>query len=302
MSSKDDVKVPTYAGLLSFMRREYTRNLIGADVAVWGIPFDSAVSNRPGTRFGPRGVRAASAIMDTDPHYPFGFDIFKRMSVIDYGDCQLDYGRQWEIPDKITAQARHIIEAGAHLLSIGGDHFVTYPLLKAHVEKHGPLALVQFDAHQDTWDDDNERIDHGTMMTRAVKEGLIDVEHSIQIGIRTHAPDTYGIEIIDGLSASAMPANEVSDRIKKRVGSKPGYLTFDIDCLDPAYAPGTGTPVAGGLSSAHALNIVRGLGDINFIGADVVEVSPPFDHADITSIAGAAVAVMYLGLLAEKKP
>lgn len=292
---------PTYAGALSFMRRKYTRDLSGVDVAVWGVPFDSAVTNRPGTRFGPRGIREASVIMDNDPQYPFGFDIFEDMTVVDYGDCVFDVGRIWEIPEQMVAQARTVIEAGVHLFSLGGDHFVTYPMIKAHAERHGPLALVQFDAHQDTWDDDNERIDHGTMITRAIKEGLIDTDRSIQIGIRTHAPETYGIEILYGMEVAAMTVKDIVERIIKRVGDAKAYMTFDIDCLDPAYAPGTGTPVAGGLTSVQALSIIRGLGNINFVGGDVVEVAPLYDHANVTSIAGATVAMMYLGLLAEKK-
>jgi len=292
---------PTYAGALSFMRRKFTRDLTEAEVAVWGIPFDSAVTNRPGTRFGPRGLREASAIMDNDPQYPFGFDIFEDLAVIDYGDCLFDVGRPWEIPGQMVTQAKTVLDAGVHLFSMGGDHFITYPMIKAHAERHGRLALVQFDAHQDTWDDDNERIDHGTMITRAVREGLIDVERSIQIGIRTHAPETYGIEILYGLDVATMSAREVTERIAKRVGDRKAYFTFDIDCLDPAYAPGTGTPVSGGLTSAQALSIVRGLGGINFVGGDIVEVAPLYDHAAVTSIAGSAVAMMYLGLLAEKK-
>lgn len=292
---------PTYAGALSFMRRKYTRDLANVDVAVWGVPFDSAVTNRPGTRFGPRGIREASAIMDNDPQYPFGFDIFQHLAVIDYGDCLFDVGRPWEIPARMVEQARTIIDAGVHLFSLGGDHFITYPMIKANAERHGPLALVQFDAHQDTWDDDGERIDHGTMITRAVREGLIDTDHSIQIGIRTHAPDDYGIEVLYGLDVAEMSAGAVIDRIKNRVAGKKTYFTFDIDCLDPAYAPGTGTPVSGGLTSAQALSIVRGLGDVDFVGGDVVEVAPLYDHANITAIAGSSVAMMYLGLLAEKK-
>ncbi|MEM1047262.1 MAG: agmatinase [Pseudomonadota bacterium] len=292
---------PTYAGALSFMRRKYTRDLTGVDVAVWGLPFDSAVTNRPGARFGPRGVREASVIMDNDPQYPFGFDIFEDLAVIDYGDCAFDAHRLWEVPDRMTSQASTVLDAGVHLFSIGGDHFVTYPMLKAHAARHGPLALVQFDAHQDTWDDDNERIDHGTMITRAVREGLIDIDHSIQIGIRTCAPETYGIEILHGLDVAVMRPAEIADRIRTRVGGRQAYFTFDIDCLDPAFAPGTGTPVSGGLTSAQALSVLRGLGPIDFIGGDVVEVAPLYDHANITSIAGSTVAMMYLGLLAEKK-
>lgn len=290
-----------FSGVTTFMRRRITRDLAGVDVAVFGIPFDAAVSNRSGARFGPRGVRAASAIFCGDPNYPFGFDIFETLNVIDYGDCAFDYGRHGEVAACIEAQARDIVEAGCHLFSIGGDHFVTWPLLKLHAEKHGPLALVQFDAHQDTWDDEDDRIDHGTLITRAVKHGVIDPDASIQIGIRTHAPSDYGIEIIYGHEIPELGAAGVIERVLKRVGNRKAYMTFDIDCLDPSYAPGTGTPVAGGLTSREALAVLRGLGSLDFVGGDVVEVAPAYDHAEITSIAGATIAQTYLGLLAEKR-
>ncbi len=299
---KGGVYETTYAGALSFMRRKYSRDLNNVDAVIWGIPFDTATSNRPGTRFGPRGVRAASSILCNDPQYPFGIDIFENLAVVDYGDCFFNYGHQQKVPQLIEQQASDILNAPSnpYLLSIGGDHFVTYPLLKAHVAKHGPLALVQFDAHQDTWDDDNERIDHGTMITRAVKDGLIDVEHSIQIGIRTIATDDYGIEILHALDVEDMSANDVATRIIERTHGKKTYVTFDIDCLDPAFAPGTGTPVSGGLSSAKALNIINRLGDLDIVGSDVVEVSPAYDHGEITSIAGSTVAMYMMGLLARR--
>ncbi len=290
-----------FGGALSFMRRRYSRELDGVDVAILGIPFDAAVSNRPGARFGPQGVRRASAIFCGDPNYPFGFDIFETLAVVDYGDCAFDYGRHAEIPGRIKTQAAEILDADCHLFSIGGDHFVTWPLLQAHAEKHGPLALVQFDAHQDTWDDDGDRIDHATMVARAVKAGVIDPTAAIQIGIRTHASADYGIEIIYGHEMEAIGVADVIKRIKTRIGDRKAYMTFDIDCLDPAHAPGTGTPVAGGLTSREALAVLRGLGSIDFVGGDVVEVAPAYDQADITSVAGATVAQTYLGLLAEKR-
>ncbi len=294
---------PTYGGALSFMRRRYSRDLTGTDAVVWGIPFDTATSNRPGCRFGPQAIRRASAIFDGDPQYPFGFDPFETLAVIDYGDCAFDYGRPAEIPAAIEAQAAAIVTSGAQLISLGGDHFVTYPLLKAHAARHGRLALIQFDAHQDTWPDDGGRVDHGTFVGRAVREGLIDPSSSIQIGIRTIAPEDCGIEIVTPESLDSFGVAGVLERIRERIGDCPAYCTFDIDCLDPAFAPGTGTPVAGGLSSREALALLRGLGtvDIDIVGADVVEVAPPYDHADITAIAGATVAMFYLGLLAERR-
>ena len=162
------------------------------------------------------------------------------------------------------------------------------------------MSLIQFDAHQDTWADDGERIDHGTFVSRAVNEGIIDPDTSIQIGIRSHAPEDFGIEIIHGDELEEMNADEVARAIKKRVGSRACYLTFDIDCLDPAFAPGTGTPVAGGPSSAKMLSVIRRLGDMNIKGSDVVEVAPAYDHAQITAVAGATVLMYMLGLQAEK--
>lgn len=291
---------PTYAGVLSFMRRKYTKNVEGAEVVVWGIPLDSAVTNRPGARFGPQAIRRASAIFDNDPQYPFSRDLFENMSVVDYGDCLFDHGRPWEISERIEAEARQIIDTGAYLLSLGGDHFVTWALLKAHADRYGPLALIQFDAHQDTWEDDGERIDHGTFVTRAVREGIIDPDRSIQIGIRSIAPEDFGIEIMFGDELDEMRATEVAAAIVERVGTSPAYVTFDIDCLDPAFAPGTGTPVAGGPSTAKILSVLTKLGSVDIKGSDVVEVSPPYDHADITAIAGSTVAMYMLGLRAEK--
>ena len=291
---------PTYAGAQSFMRRKFSKNVTGADVVIWGIPFDASVSNRPGARFGPQAMRAASSTFDNDPQYPFAMDLFEAMAVVDYGDCLLDYGKPWEVVERVENEAKSIIDSGAYLLTMGGDHFVTWPLLKAHAERHGPLSLVQFDAHQDTWEDDGERIDHGTFVARAVNEGIIDPGTSIQIGIRTHAPDDFGIEMIYGDDLEEMNGDEVAKAIGKRVGGRPIYLTFDIDCLDPAFAPGTGTPVAGGPTSAKMLSILRRLGKLDIKGSDVVEVSPAYDHGQITAIAGATVLMYMLGLQAEK--
>ncbi|CDZ50721.1 agmatinase [Neorhizobium galegae] len=292
---------PTFAGALSFMRRRLTKDLAGVDTVVWGIPFDAATSNRPGARFGPQAIRRASAIFDNDPQYPFQRDLFAELAVIDYGDCLLDYGNHQKTPAAIEAQANVILDSGAFLLTLGGDHYVTWPLLKAHAAKHGPMALVQFDAHQDTWLDDDGRIDHGSFVARAVRAGIIDPGRSIQLGIRTHAPEDFGIRLLYGHEVEEMTAAEIARLILNHVGETPTYLTFDIDCLDPAFAPGTGTPVAGGPSSAKILSVLRQLGGLDIRGADVVEVAPAYDHADITAIAGATVAMYMLGLRAERR-
>ncbi|MYZ49860.1 agmatinase [Propylenella binzhouense] len=292
---------PTFAGALSFMRRRYSRDLAGADLAILGIPLDVTVTNRPGARFGPQAIRRASAIFDGDPQYPFGFDIFADLAAVDLGDVWLDVHHPTAIPDNIEADARRVLDAGVHLFAIGGDHFSTWPLLKAHADRHGPLALVQFDAHQDTWPDDGVMLSHGNIILRAAQQGVIDPTRSIQIGIRTQAPEDCGIEILNAYEVHRRGVDWVAERILRRVGGAPAYLTFDIDCLDPAFAPGTGTPVSGGLSSAQALMTIAALGAVNFVGGDVMEVSPPYDHADITAIAASTVAQHYIGLLATRR-
>ncbi|MEM7289682.1 MAG: agmatinase [Pseudomonadota bacterium] len=296
----------TFSGVMSFMRRKYTKDVTGADVVVWGIPLDTSVTNRPGTRFGPAAIRRASCVMDADPIYPFHLDAFDALAMADYGDCALSTNRVWENPERIESEAKEILDTGAYLLSLGGDHYVTWPLLRAHAERHGPLALIQFDAHQDTWqtddgDDGIPEICHGTFITRAVRDGIIDPDKSIQIGIRTHAPEDYGIEIIYGDEVDELSAGDLANQIIARVGSGPVYLTFDIDCLDPAFAPGTGTPVSGGPSSAKMLSVLRKLGSLNIVGSDVVEVAPAYDHADVTALAGATIASYMVGMIAEKK-
>ena len=241
------------------------------------------------------------AIFDNDPQYPFHRDLFAELAVIDYGDCRLDYGNHQKAPATIEREAARILRSGATLVSLGGDHFVTWPLLKAHAAIHGPLALVQFDAHQDTWFDDGRRIDHGSFVARAVRDGVIDPEWSIQIGVRTHAPEDFGIRILYGHELEEMRVSDIVYAIRERTAGRKVYITFDVDCLDPAFAPGTGTPVAGGPSSAKMLSVLRALGDLDIVGADIVEVAPAYDHADITAIAGASVAMHYLGLLSERK-
>ena len=291
----------TYGGALSFLRRKYTKNLEGVDIAVSGIPYDAATSFRPGARFGPKAIREASVQLAELLAFPDGIDPFKTLAVTDYGDCKLDYGFHGNIVSEIENHADTILDSGAEMLTFGGDHFVTYPLLRAHAKKYGPIALVHFDAHTDTWPDEDGRLDHGTMFSRAIKENLIDTEHSIQIGIRTHNSHTKGVKILDAPWVHENGINQVIKKIIETVKDRPAYLTFDIDGLDPAYAPGTGTPVAGGLTSAQALGIVRGLGDLKFIGADVVEVAPAYDHADITAIIAATIAHDYLVLRAKQK-
>ena len=293
---------PTYAGALSFLRRKYTKDLNGADLAVVGVPYDLAVTNRPGTRLGPRSVRQASTIMAWDRAWGWDFDPFDRIAVIDHGDCLFDSGRPAGVPDEITAHFRSILANDVATFAIGGDHFITYPILKAYAEKYGPLALIHFDAHSDTWRDDSGRIDHGTMFFHAANDGIVVAERSVQLGIRTNNDETHGFNI---LSADWIREHGVSAAIKKTlqvVGDHPCYMTFDIDCLDPAFAPGTGTPVVGGLSSGEARQILRGLPSVKLLGMDLVEVAPAYDIGEITALAGASVGLDMLGIYASQFP
>ncbi|MGD9865365.1 MAG: agmatinase [Pseudodonghicola sp.] len=287
-----------YGGAVSFLKRRYTKDLTGAQIAVTGVPFDLAVSNRPGTRLGPRGIREASSYQPYDEPYGWPFRALSELAIVDYGDVAYDYANIPAFPAALTAHIRKILAAGVAPVTLGGDHYITYPVLKAFAEKYGPISLLQFDAHTDTWaDDDPTRIDHGTMFYKAVKEGIVDPARSVQVGIRTSNADTLGVNIIDAAEVHAIGPAAVVEKIRAILGTHPTYLTFDIDCLDPAFAPGTGTPVWGGLSSAQAAAILRGLGGINIKGGDVVEVSPPFDPSGITAVAGAHVATAIICLL-----
>ena len=292
---------PTYGGALSFCRRKFTKDMTGVDVAVTGIPLDTATTNRPGARFGPRAIRAASSIMAWEKPYGMEFDPFDRLAVVDAGDCFFDHGRPEQTPAEIEEHAFGIIDQGPALLSLGGDHFVSFPLLRAHHRKHGgPLSLLHFDAHSDTWADENDRIDHGTMFWWAAKQGIIDPATSVQIGIRTSNPDTLGFNIIDAPEVHAAGIDAVVAKTRDILGDRPVYLTFDIDCLDPSYAPGTGTPVCGGLTTHQAMTLLRSLAGINVVGMDVVEVAPAYDIGEITALAGAHLAMEMLYLYARR--
>lgn len=300
--TRDDPKGPsfelTFGGALSFLRRRYTKDLTGVDIAVTGVPFDQAVTNRPGTRLGPRAIRETSTLQAPDAPYGWPFDVLSERVIVDYGDLAFDYANIPAFPDALTAHIRGILDAGAASVVLGGDHYISFPILKAYAEKYGPISLLQFDAHTDTWaDDDMGRVDHGTMFYKAVKSGIVDPATSVQVGIRTTNADTLGVNIIDAREVHEKGPDAAVARIKDILGDRPCYLSFDIDALDPAYAPGTGTPVWGGLTSAQAASMLRDLAGINIRGGDVVEVSPPFDTTGATAIAGAHVATELLSLL-----
>jgi len=292
---------PSYSGILSFVRRKYSRDLTHADVAVTGIPYDLACTNRPGARFGPRAIREESSAINwgTVPHW--GFDPFDELAVVDYGDCGVDSSHPEKIPAEIEAHISHIINNDCATLTLGGDHFITYPILKAYAAKFGKgLSLIHFDAHYDTWNDREGKIEHGTMFYHAVKEGIIDPKNSIQIGQRTAIEDTLGFNVLDNHWVHEQGAEAVAAKIKEVVGDNLCYLTFDIDCLDPSFAPGTGTPVIGGLSTYQAQRILRGIEGVNIIGMDVVEVAPAYDNSGITALAGVSLALDMLCLYSQK--
>ncbi len=293
----------TYAGVQSFMRRNYSRNLDGADVVISGVPLDLSVTFRSGARMGPQAIRAASVQLAELKPFPWGFDPFDDLAVIDYGDCWFDAHNPMTIHNTIVEHARTILASGATMLTLGGDHYITYPLLKAHAEKFGkPLSLIHFDAHCDTWPDDSpDSLNHGTMFYKAVNDGIIDPKTSVQVGIRTWNDDFMGINMLFAPWVHENGVAATIAEIKRTVGNNPVYVTFDIDCLDPSFAPGTGTPVPGGLTSAQALAIVRALGDLNIVGMDVVEVAPSYDQSEITALAAAHIACDFLCLMRNKK-
>ena len=291
----------TYGGALSFARRRYSRDLAGVDLVISGIPYDNAVTYRSGCRLGPRAIRAGSVQLAELKHFPFGFDPFESLSAVDYGDCFIDPHHPAGVFDSIESHADRILDSGALMLSLGGDHSVAYPLLKAHAKKYGPLALVQFDAHCDTWPDDGTRFDHGTMFARAAAEGIIDVSRSTQLGLRTYNDSDCGFEILTSPWVHRNGIDAAMDIIRDRAGDAPVYLSFDIDGLDPAFAPGTGTPVSGGLASWQGLEFIRGLEPLNLIGMDLVEVAPAYDHAEITAIAAASMAFDWCAVIASKR-
>lgn len=287
-----------YSGEQSFMRVGFSNQLSDVDIAVMGIPYDLGTTGRPGARFGPRAVREMSLAVGEFEWgvYPWDHEVRDQHTVRDIGDVSGFTAYPDRLCPVVEKRAREVLSAGASLLSIGGDHFVSLPLLRAHAEKHGPLALIHFDAHSDTWVD--EDLNHGTMFYHAIKEGIIDPTRSVQVGLRTPNPETHGILILDADHCLATSAKDVAKAIRDRVGDHAAYLTFDIDFLDPAYAPATGTPVSGGPNVAYARHVLQGLAGLNIKGADQVEVAPHYETAgQITALAGATIAADQLYLL-----
>lgn len=271
-----------------------------ADVVVIGLPFDMATTGRSGGRMGPGAIRQASVNLAwEESRWPWQFKLSDHIKVVDAGDLVYDCGDSADFTQRVEDFSTAIVESGKAMLSFGGDHFVTLPLLRAHYKKHGKMALLHFDAHTDTYSQ-GSKYDHGTMFYHAPKEGIIAAENSIQVGIRTeYDQPSHLFKVIDAAAANEQSADQIVAQIKERVGDMPLYVTFDIDCLDPAFAPGTGTPVCGGLTSDKAMKIIRGLNGMNIVGMDVVEVAPAYDSAEITALAGATLGLELLHVWAD---
>ena len=302
----DATQIPRYAGPATFARLPRTDEVSSVDVAVLGVPFDSGVSYRPGARFGPGHIRASSKLLR--PYNPaLAVEPFGPHQVADAGDVAVNPFDLGEAIAQIQAASDDVRSNGAKLLTIGGDHTIALPLLRSLARDHGKIAVLHFDAHLDTWDTYfGAPYTHGTPFRRASEEGLLDLERCLHMGTRgplysgqdLEDDHLLGFQVIRSDDYQSDGVTAIVDRMRARLGDAPIYVSIDIDVLDPAHAPGTGTPEAGGLTSRELLNTLRGLVGLNIIGADIVEVSPPYDHAEITGIAAAHVGYELLSVLA----
>jgi agmatinase len=299
--------IPRFAGIRTFMRAPHVTDLAGVDAVVYGIPFDTATSYRTGPRFGPEAIRSASALIR--PYNPaLDVNVVEALSIVDYGDLPVSPGDTERTYGQVEAALAPIVEAGIFPLALGGDHSITLGELRALARRHGPLALVQLDAHGDTWEEYfGQRYFHGTTFKRAVEEGLIVPAASVQAGMRGSLYGAGDLEEARQLGFTVLSSDELRELGSRAYGElvlgkavgRPVFLSFDVDFLDPAFAPGTGTPEAGGFSTAEALAFLRALRGVRLAGADVVEVSPPYDGAgQQTAVAAANVAYELLGLYA----
>jgi agmatinase len=306
----DATVVPRFTGPATFARLPRLDEVQRADVAVMGVPFDSGVSYRPGARFGPAHIRASSKLLRT---YNPVLDVepFAVQQVVDAGDVACNPFDIMDAVKQIDEGAREVLDRSDKLVTIGGDHTIALPLLRVMHEKHGPIAVVHFDAHLDTWDTYfGAPVTHGTPFRRASEEGLIDKTGSMHVGIRGPlysredlADDqVLGFQVIGCHDMDDLGWRGAIEQVKRRVGDRPTYVSLDIDVLDPAFAPGTGTPEAGGLTSRELLNILRGFSGLNLVGADIVEVAPAYDHAEVTGIAAAHAAYELVSAMASVKP
>jgi agmatinase len=302
--------VPRFAGIATFARLPRLEDVGRADIAFMGVPWDSGVSYRPGARFAPAAVREASRL--ARPYHP-GLDVspFAEVQVVDAGDVACNPYHIPEALESVQAGAASLLDEGAKIVTVGGDHTIALPLLREMNRAHGPVALLHFDAHLDTWDTYfGADYTHGTPFRRAFEEGLLDTAALSHVGIRgplyakedlsDDARMGFGITTSMDVMNQGVPA--VVQALRERVGDRPLYISIDIDCLDPAHAPGTGTPEAGGLTSRELLAILRGLAGCNIISADVVEVAPAYDHAEITAVAASNVAYELVSLMALQGP
>lgn len=300
------VEVPRFAGPDTFARLPRIDDVTSAAVAVLGVPFDSGVSYRPGARFGPSGIRSGSKLLR--PYHPYlDVEPWTVHQVADAGDVACNPFSIVEALGQVEAAARATLERADRLVTIGGDHTIALPLLRAMHAKHGPVRIIHFDAHLDTWDTYFDApYTHGTPFRRAVEEGLLALDQSAHVGIRGPlysradlADDRrLGYATISTVDVATKGVDQAVDRVRERVGSGPVYVSIDIDVLDPSHAPGTGTPEPGGLTFREMQLILRGLDGLNIVGADVVEVAPAYDHAELTTIAAANVVYEFLGLFA----
>ncbi len=304
----DGQQVPRFAGLTTFGRLPRRDEVADFQIAVVGVPFDSGVSYRPGARFGPSSIREASRLLR--PYNP-ALDAmpFRDAQVVDAGDIACNPFDILEALGQIDVGMRELIGAGRPVVALGGDHTIALPALRAMHSVHGPLALVHFDAHLDTWDTYfGAPCTHGTPFRRASEEGLIIKGHSAHVGIRGPLysrqdlvdDETLGFTIVHCRDLDRLGIDAIVERIHTRVGEMPVYVSVDVDVLDPAFAPGTGTPEAGGMTSRELLGILRGLADLRIVGGDVVEVAPAYDHAEITSVAASAIAYEMITMMAAR--
>jgi agmatinase len=304
-------KVPRYAGLGTFARIPLIESVPDYDVAVLGVPFDGGTSYRPGARFGPMGIRQASRHLRPRFHVELDTAPLEEIQVVDAGDVPCTPYDIEEAMQQIEDMARDVLgtdSGGCRIVALGGDHTVALPMLRAARRQHGPIALVHFDAHLDTWDTYFKApITHGTVFRRAFEEGLLAEDRSIHIGIRGPIYDrldlvddaSFGFRVIRAGDLDFLGVEGAAEQIRQRVGEAPVYVSVDIDVLDPAFAPGTGTPEMGGLNSRELLHVLRRLDGLNIIGADVVETAPDYDHAEITCVAAATVAFDLVTLMSK---
>jgi len=306
-----DSKVsPRFSGIRTYARLPHVAGrLEGVDVAIVGIPFDTCGTYRVGARFGPEHIRSASALM-RPYHSGSGVPIFDRLSVVDYGDLPVVPGYVEESHGRIAAGLLEVVQAGVIPIDLGGDHSIALPELRALAKVHGKVGLIQLDSHSDTSEEYfGQPHTHGTPFYHAVKEGLVEPSRSIQVGLRGPVysdrdyaiPREMGMEVITGVEAHELGMEAVAQRIVSRVGKSKVFFSFDIDFIDPAYAPATGTPEIGGFTTWEAQTLLRRLAGINYVGFDVVEVIPAYDVADNTSFVAANIVYEFLALLARAR-